>query len=283
MPNRRVRNMENVIEEQSVNIKPVSKRREESAQEYVAYFKRIVKANDWSDVRAGTIFPAMLPYGDSSLSTVERLGTAAFSVIEQALTDSQEPFREANLHMLLNSKREAFKDLFEFKQKIFDLTANVYPSFSMKQREQLARDFFLNGLTAETRSKVLVLHPASLDDAVNGALMAESLEPVTPVVELHAKEEDESLKDDCSQHVGVESIKKNCQTNWQSRQSYRKTNHKFRNSKKGSCQTCDCSKRSSKVGDVVMCYNCGGEGHIARLCPSPQKPWSMPEKQGNSN
>jgi hypothetical protein len=147
-----------------VILKPEMKKREQSMGEYIQYFKRVIRANDWNDRQAGMIFPAMIPQGDPALQVINGLLEAAFSEIEEKLNNSQMPFREAHLGKLMNARLD--EDIMEFKQSVCNLVADTYSSFDAKQKEQLSRDFFLYGLSNQLREKVLLVKAATLDEVI---------------------------------------------------------------------------------------------------------------------
>lgn len=257
----------------NAGLKPAMKKREDSMIEYISYFKRVMVANNWNDENGGKIFPAMIPTGDPCLPAVMKLGQTTFSAIETELRGCQEPFREANLTMLMNIKKEHDVTVFDFKAKIVELVKAVYPTFEIKEQDQLCRDFFLHGLPVDLKEKALSVKPKTIEEVVNATLMAESIAMSSrSVLELEDK-----LNCNADQMVATIGNK-----NMFQRYKFKKPfSGRFRGSNRNVNSNPRHAEEKANVGRSVICFNCGGEGHFARLCPSPLKPWPTDFTQEN--
>ena len=54
-----------------------------------------------------------------------------------------------------------------YRNRILDLVMLVYPDFGIQRQHQLARDFFVHGLPAEMKEKVLLSGSRDLESTVN--------------------------------------------------------------------------------------------------------------------
>lgn len=273
-------------------LKPEMKKKEESILEYLDYFKRVMTANSWDDQRGGTILPAMIPTGDHCLSVVKRLGPVSFSVIENELNTCQEPFREANLTKLMNSKKVENESVLEYKEKVAELVKAVYPTFKLEQQNQLCRDFLLHGLPSSLREKAMVVKPNTTEEVVNATLMAESIADAKQAVfeltnETVPNEVDEIVKPSAKTSRSTDGFQS--QRNSSSYRRYATARQNFRtsmgiarkNRTSNSYSHLPVEDRFNWNTAPLICFNCGGEGHVARLCPSPPKPWPTDLKQEN--
>lgn len=86
-------------------VKTRYKSKDETIDEFVAYFERLCIANVWEDAKGGQIFPSLLESDSRFHSIIDSLATTRkFSEIKAAILKEEEPYRDANCSKLLNSK-----------------------------------------------------------------------------------------------------------------------------------------------------------------------------------
>lgn len=156
-------------------LKPEPKKPSDSLHEYLKYFKDIVICNGWSDARAAVIFKPLLGVGTHWLDDVPEAELQLFSKIEKALEAQQAPFREAKCGELLSVSMGRRETVYAFRARVTELVDTCFGNFANRNRQQLSRDFFVHRLATDLKSAVLATHATKLEEAVNAALMAESM------------------------------------------------------------------------------------------------------------
>lgn len=157
-------------------IRPVPKKKEDSLPDYITYFERIADANDWDDEVAAKVFPGLLEVGNRHLDSVSETNLRKFSTIKTSLIGSTEPYRESNRGKLMSAKQLSSESIPEFRDRVAKLVDLVYPRFAKTNRLQLARDFFVQGLPTTLQNTVIISKAEKMEDAVNAAMLAESLD-----------------------------------------------------------------------------------------------------------
>ena len=82
---------------------PVPKNSSNSMCDYVKYFARVAKANEWSDDRAALMFGGCLEVGSTWLDDLDEETVGSFSKLKSALTSEGESFREAEVQKFFNT------------------------------------------------------------------------------------------------------------------------------------------------------------------------------------
>lgn len=161
---------------QVMMIRPKEKTLDQPIVEFLAYFKRVIRANHWDDLRAGEVFPALLDPQDRVLDGLPPWTT--FTELEELLLSSQRKMRDVNLAELMTMGSEKVRDatsLKVYQGRVTYLVDLVYPNFAGPHREQLVRDYLVMGLPDEVRTGVLIAGK-TLDDVVTlaSAMLAQS-------------------------------------------------------------------------------------------------------------
>ena len=225
-----------------VSIRPEVKKPEQSIEDFVRYFERVMRANRWDDETAGVVFPALLPSGERILDDISEESLGTFSGIRAAIEERQRPFREANLQVLMNAEFDVDSEtVSEYQGRIANLVECTYSKITHDLQRQLTRDFFLQGLPPSLRDAVLTRLLTTLEETVNVAKMVLSMKK-DEFVSLAGKQEERFRGN--PERTGVAL---------QRQQSQRQD-------------------RSLGIRGQVIWYECGGKGHIRRQCPSVKRP-----------
>ena len=155
-------------------INPVPKKREDSVQDYVNYFERVVKANGWSDAQAAVLFPGLLEVGTTCLDELEGDTLKSFEAIKKALTSS-ELSREVHVQQFKNLELKSGESVEEYVRRCRRVVAECYPAFAKANKAQLVRDMFVHGLPRHLQTAVFNQVNAKLEEAVQAAILAESV------------------------------------------------------------------------------------------------------------
>jgi hypothetical protein len=147
-------------------IRPKEKQKDQVLSDYIRYFKRVMKVNNWTDSQAGEVFAVMLGPDDRSLDSIEGKWTG-FSELEQMLVEQEKPMREAYLAELMTATKLKNENPEDLRNKIVRLVATCYPHFPQEFQSQIARDYFLHALPENVRMMVLSGKSDSLEDTVN--------------------------------------------------------------------------------------------------------------------
>ena len=200
-----------------------------------------MRANRWDDLTAGVVFPALLPSGERILDDISEESLGTFSGIRAAIEERQRPFREANLQVLMNAEFDVDSEtVSEYQGRIANLVECTYSKITHDLQRQLTRDFFLQGVPPSLRDAVLTRLPTTLEETVNAAKMVLSMKK-DEFVSLAGKQE---------------RFRRNPERKGVARQR----------------QQSQRQDRSLGIRGQVICYECGGKGHIRRQCPSVKRP-----------
>lgn len=219
------------------SVNPVPKKAEDAIEDYVEYFERIVKSNEWDDAVAAKYFPGLLEIGSTVLRDLDAATLASFTAIKSELVPEKESFREVNVQKLRNLHIQQKEKVRAYSERCKKLVQECYPKFARNNKKQLARDFFVHGLNGKMKSVVLNQKSEKFNDAVQAALLCENVR--------------ETLEED----TGTSGKKQ--------------PSHE---SKYGGSKKEKPNKREVNLEDI-MCYACRKKGHFANNCPSKeQKP-----------
>lgn len=161
----------------SVVVVPVPKKSSDMITDYIIYFERLATANGWDDTRKAAIFPSLLEIGCKALDGMSDLTLASFALIKKALVGESEPYRESNMTALWNMSRNSNDTLTQHKERIAGLVEKVYPKFAASNKQLLIRDIFVHSLSHEYQRFLLSAPSLKIEDALNAALMYESMKP----------------------------------------------------------------------------------------------------------
>ncbi|KAG1667585.1 hypothetical protein GQR58_018360 [Nymphon striatum] len=146
-----------------------------SVLDYLRYFRDIIVCNQWTDAQAAAIFKPLLGVGSHVLDDVPEADLTSFDKIDKVLSRKEAPFREASCSDLMSIYMRVGETVEEFRCRLTDLVEKCYGGFAQRNRQQLIRDFFVHRLADDLKSAILCTQSTKLDDAVNSALMAESM------------------------------------------------------------------------------------------------------------
>ena len=156
-------------------IKPEPKRKEDSLGEYLKYFERVAKANGWEDAKAARVFQGMLEVGSSDLDDVDATVLASFKELKAALTPTEDFSREVAVQKFVNLQMKHGEKAEDFLKRCKAAVQECYPSFAKTNKTQLVRDRFVHGLVPQLKHAVLNQRNAKLEEALQAAVMAESV------------------------------------------------------------------------------------------------------------
>ncbi|KAG1655101.1 Asparagine synthetase domain-containing protein 1 [Nymphon striatum] len=146
-----------------------------SVLDYLRYFRDIIVCNQWTDAQSAAIFKPLLGVGSHVLDDVPEADLTSFDKIDKVLSRKEAPFREASCSDLMSIYMRVGETVEEFRCRLTDLVEKCYGGFAQRNRQQLIRDFFVHRLADDLKSAILCTQSTKLDDAVNSALMAESM------------------------------------------------------------------------------------------------------------
>jgi hypothetical protein len=243
-------------------VKPEPFKRGELIQNYVTYFERVVKANRWSDEEAGKGFAALMPPGERYLDNLPNEALNSFERIKDEVAKGQIPFREANLEELMRcwNKTET-ESIMSFYNRTCKQIELVYATFENNAQKQLKRDFFVHGLPTEVRKAVQSAKTKDLEETVNAAMMADSLQAKAEnsilaqvVTKKMINDETPEIKNVAETDV-VATLKTKPQAT--SFQQNITRGFPFRRMRRNRI---DFSR--------IRCWNCQGFGHFQSVCPT---------------
>ena len=112
-----------------VQLRPKTKEIDQAMSEYLMYFKRVVKANCWSDLEAGEVFPALIDPKERTLDSLEGKWTT-FSELEILLRNLEEPLRDSKLEDFVRLTFDpSSESVSSFQSKIINFVSVLYPGF----------------------------------------------------------------------------------------------------------------------------------------------------------
>jgi hypothetical protein len=211
--------------------------------EYLQYFKRVVKANNWTDRQAGEVFAAMLGVRDTTLNGLDGQWNG-LEDLEVFLKQNEQPMREANLENLMLIRIKEGEKIMDFRNRCAHLTSLVYGNLDQEGQAQITRDHFLFGLPREFRKQILTGRPKTLEEVVSVAAAAYT-----------------SYLTSEEKHVEVSVA---------SRQDGRDGTSSYKRQKDGRHR-------------LFTCWRCGKKGHIERFCHQSSVDLSVPSESDLKN
>ncbi|KAI2806502.1 hypothetical protein BLOT_008459 [Blomia tropicalis] len=137
-----------------VNPRPMDK--DESIDDYVSYFRRVIKANNWSDTQAMLVFGALTHAQVSILPDIDTI--TSFKEVEKRVKRRKELTRDHVLEKWHSIKRKPGQDLVKLSNDIVKLTNDLYPNIDktliLRDRFLLALDYDLRKLLTPTQSSL---------------------------------------------------------------------------------------------------------------------------------
>lgn len=243
---------ENEVRE-TMMLRPREKEKDQNIVEYIQYFKRIQKVNQWDDKTSGEIFAALCG-NERSLNSLDGKWIT-FSELERLILEQQAPLREAHLATLMKLKLDG-ESVSSLRDKIQFLISMIYDKFSGIQHEILVRDFLLWSLPERLREKVLAGRPSTVDELV-------SLATVCQQQDNGFKDQINSVHSDLHLSEGVQALKFEKEV----RTPVKKNYSTFRN-----------AGENREHRERLRCWHCGKEGHTQRFC---FRRWKFPNNEVN--
>ena len=225
--------------ETNVAVNPVPKQPSDTLADYVKYFRRVKDANGWSDATAAKIFPGLLEVSSNAVDDLDETVKKSFEAIAKALVPKEECYRESAVQkffMLQQGDRESVED---FIGRCKSVVQSCFSKFAKASRDQLIRDKFVHGLGDSLRSAVLNQKCEKVEEAVQAALLAESVQKT-----LHSKKKYDERRN----------------------QAVSSTGSKQQNTSRPQTASAPQGYSSFKP----RCYECNRVGHLARDCQQSQ-------------
>ena len=155
-------------------VRPEGKKSTDSLADYIRYFDRVVKANEWTDKKAALAFGGLLEVGSTVLDTLEDDKRESWLEIKKSL-GTQSECREARVQEFFQLSYESSERVEDFAAKCRNVVSAMYPKMAALYKEQVARDRFVHGLDNHLRTAVLNHPCAKMQDALEAAIMAQAV------------------------------------------------------------------------------------------------------------
>lgn len=260
---------------------------EKSWDEWVDHFDSVAQVCGWDEAnklkwlrvrlsgRAGTAF-RRLPEATR----------ADFTQATAALRSRFEPDSKKELYRteLLTRRKKQNEGWAAFGEDLKILADKAYSDLPDEARERFALNQYLTQLdNPQVAFSVKQTKPTTVDDAVRSTLEMESfLRPSGPAGVSHV-----SVEGSNTEMVAAMGIRTQDNTMKLILERMERLETELKNSRQSpSRQQPTGDNRPSSRGrwrgrsNPGNCWNCGGEGHLARDCPTPKKPR---QQQGNEN
>ena len=236
--------------ESSTRIKPRTYDGSGPWKEYVHYFERLGRLNQWRT--ADKLELLWIHLEGTALSYVENLPEGSITTYDELCGTLESRFGEQHLAELFKAElrarcRRPGESLPELGQDIRRLVMNAYPRIKQEGLEELAVERFRQAIRdSSVRLAVFQSKPKTLDEVVRAAVDAESW----CISEgQHTREQVRAAGE--APGITMEQLAARLQ-------QLSETMEKMEENRRG-------GRRSY---NNVLCYNCQKEGHIARNCPT---------------
>ena len=238
-------------------VTPQPKKASDQMSSYLLYFGRIKAANDWNDEEAAKVFGGMLECGSTALDNLDASQLKSFKAIQDALSPSEQAFREARVQELFVMSMKPGERAEAFLSRVRQLIDSVYPKFASANREQLVRDRFVHGLSPDLKAAVLTNGAnVKLNDVVTHAIMAEGVKETLESVVRPGHRTGRSAGNGGGTGNGGGRFDRD-------------------------------RGRDRGGGRQVTCFSCQGQGHRSRDCPQQSKdtppPYRSHQQQSSSH
>lgn len=153
------------------------KTREESMDEYIRYYERIIRANGYSPKTAAQIFPAVIESDSIVQNKLAELTEAEredWAKVKAAIDSGDEPYRDGHVVAFNSLKLLPNEAPEKLKERIQGLIEKIYPRFAKSNKELLLRDKFICSLPDQLRLLVLQQHPKKIEDAVCALIIVQN-------------------------------------------------------------------------------------------------------------
>jgi hypothetical protein len=230
-----------------VLVRPQPKTPDVSIEDYLDYFQRVADANEWDDEKSARILPSLLEMKSrflESFSSLDEDTKKSFKLLKEYIRKCDAPYRDSRMIELVRATKKPQETYEGFRDRILRLVETVYQSFAKSNKQSLARDFFLCGISDFMRGRIMSAGGVKkLEECVQLCLMNESVADST---------------------VKFSKWNKTGGTLSPSSGSTGGATHGFPRSSGGS------GHRQEKV-QPRTCFNCGSEGHFKAACPMRKK------------
>ena len=230
---------------------PVDKKASDSISNYITYFSRVATCNGWSDADAARIFAAKLEVGSTVLDELDEDVKSSFQRIKEKLEPAVETYRESKVQEYFRMKMAPEEKVLDYVQRVKELVNAIYPKYAAANREGIARDRFIHGLSDDLKHAVLNGKNSKLEEAVECAMLAENVRKTLS-----------SGRRGTTGAGGAHGSAPGAQG------APRGGEH----GKKSGCFNCGSSfHRQAECKEAPRCYTCNSESHKAVDCPKKKK------------